>query len=305
MTNLRDDLRQLWRLRVACLGVFGLAILIAWALSLPLVSSIRASPLMRVPDAGRCILEPGGLMLLELLRLSGDALGAAFSLTSALAAGLMLLSPLAIIAGARLLFPPNTPARPSLVVVMLRSYPNAIGISVAVWGARFGVLFLSTLLAGALRELVPTQNEQTADFAGLLAVAAGTLLLAATPLIRDLAILHTSRARTNTVESLAGAVCALGRHWKPLLARQLLFQGTIAACVLLGLYAPSWFSLARSDSIWNSLALLLTSQGLLLIAVVCRALCIQQAIRSLDLAFGEGARTTTCTGGSSESHCTE
>ncbi len=276
MTGLPREVVRLWERRRLLFVLMALAFVAVWALALPTLQVVRGSGLAGYPDGDERLFEPGGMLLLELLRVARPAIAAALCTTAGLALGLAFVSPFALTAW----FGFGGGAHPagvrSRLLIAVRSYPAALGISGLAWLVRASCLLGGALLAEATCS--PGAPGRTAACVAVLAIALAPMAL--TPPLRDLAIADAVLRGASAVDALGRAcrvMCALG--W-PLLAWHLALQSSLVIVGLFAAYGPIWFDLAAPGA-GRTFAYLLTAQSMLVVSILLRCLCLERAYLTL------------------------
>jgi hypothetical protein len=247
-------------------------------LAMPLASLVSESGIGQRWEGDRALFEGGGYLLLEVLRLHGAAvLAAARGLVPVLLLGLLLTS----LGNAALLVALNTEGRlrwPSWSAAALERLPALGALAVATTLAQGLLVFAAALLSSGLPDPLARPQQATALQAALWLAA--LLLAGALGGFGDVAkaalVRHDSGLR-GALERALQAVrtrpffCLLG--WVP-------FAVPLVASALGAAWLTGVLDVARPGA-WRVAVVFMVHQGVILVAVACRAAWFAAALRGV------------------------
>jgi hypothetical protein len=262
------------------------ALLFVWAFQLagamlaagPIVGALSRTGIADHPAGDAILFEPGGLLLVEALRLGGPALLGALGASGF---SLLLLHAAALVPLAALLVALATPGKLNTPLWLGRAaahFPAFLLLAGVTWLARalllVASLFLLAPIGGWLDSAVNERNADLALLAGVLVVFILLILLGiAQDLGRAAVVRHGSRALGSLVTGLA----ALRRRPLAALAGWLTPASWSVALIAGAAIVTGWLAVDQPGS-WRVLAVLVVHQAALLGLLLLRALWLRTAL---------------------------
>jgi hypothetical protein len=262
----------------AVLFVWALQLLAAALIAAPVAGAFAGTGVAAHPHGDRVLFEPGGVLLIESLRLGAGAL------LGALRASLLELVVLAvagIVPLAALLLALATRERLRIgawLGAAVAHFPAFVLIGGASWLVRAVLVVLSLLAWGALDDgLGSALGERGADLAGLGGLLFAAILLAAVGITADLARAASVRERARALPAIAAGLRSFVSRPLAAAVSWLIPAVWSVAIVAAAALAVGALRLELSGS-WRVAAALFAHQAAVLALVALRALWLSKAL---------------------------
>lgn len=259
------------------LGLAGLRLALATVVATPLVSVFASSGIGHYPAGDALLFEPGGLMLVEVVRRTAPALGASFNGSL----GLLLLAVLPALFGVAVLMvalvEPGRLKLPSCLARAAEVFPSFVLISGLSALAQAAVVLCLTLLGGSLGGSFGAV-ERSADLVLLVSLLAGLLGAGLVQMLADLARAARVAGRSSTWDALAaGLNAARGAPGRAAGSFALAAVAALAAVVGSAI-VTQWLAVDRAGS-WRVALVFVVHQLTVLFTVYVHAVWYSAALR--------------------------
>jgi hypothetical protein len=252
----------------------------AYALAAPFLRAVQATGVAERPGADSELFVPGGLLLVETLRLARPDLILALTTAALVAPFALLVAELGLAALMTAIATPGRLVPERWASRTLVALPRFIGLGVAFSLAQGGLAFACIgPTAGLFAALDGVQGGAYADAAFLFGILVGSVSISAVGLIEDLARALVVVEQGSVVRSIGIAVfrktpLRLAAQW---LARSAL----VLPAILLAALAVDAVDVSRTGA-WRWLVALAIHQTVLLLATALRASWLARALGAVS-----------------------
>ena len=214
-----------------------LSLLVAY----PILLAIQATGMVNGPQGDAVLFQPGSLLLLELLRVGGAALGAGLKLSLLLAALASVAGLVPLAFALDLLFAQGSRFS-ERVGRALGLFPKFLGLGAIGLLAQTALLLASSLLGAALKALLQNKDERLVNVLPLVALGLGLLLCGCFGSVIDVARAALVQEELSAREALSRALsCLRTQPYRLLLGAYPSMAGTALA------YASAVWVITRLD----------------------------------------------------------
>lgn len=267
-------MRAVWR---PALALWAYRLATAWIVAYPLSQAVEAHGIAQFPGGDAVLFEPGGVRLVELLRIGRPALTASVESAVVLGVVVALVSLIPLAAVIVRLDNADLGLRSCLSRALAHGPPFVLLFGLALVAQTILLFVALSFAAPSLEPLRLLVGPRGADFA---IVAGGALtlgLLAAVGVLHDLARAHVVSREERALSALRAAAATFFRH--P--ARVLLGWGVPAVVSLVVVGAAAWAVGALNverDAAWRLLAVFGVHQCAAFVIVLSRLAWLERAL---------------------------
>ncbi|HEX9621544.1 MAG TPA: hypothetical protein VF989_15475 [Polyangiaceae bacterium] len=254
----------------------------AYALAAPFLRAVQATGVAERPGADSELFVPGGLLLVETLRLARPDLILALTTAALVAPFALLVAELGLAALMTAIATPGRLVPERWASRTLVALPRFIGLGVAFSLAQGGLAFACIgPTAGLFAALDGVQGGAYADAAFLFGILVGSVSISAVGLIEDLARALVVVEQGSVVRSIGLAIAVFRKTPLRLAAQWLARSALVLPAILLAALAVDAVDVSRTGA-WRWLVALAIHQTVLLLATALRASWLARALGAVS-----------------------